>query len=84
MHAKDKEFCRDRRNSVVIGEFWPGFKVWEGKKHFYGGKIFVFIIRLKQIFWSQPNWGGTAPVTTGLSEFYCSLKPQKFQHLLFS
>jgi len=33
----------------------PGFKVWEGKIHFYGGKIFVFIICLKQIFWAQQN-----------------------------
>jgi len=40
----------------------PGFKVWRGKIHFYGGKILIFIIRLKQIFLSTTKFGGTKKI----------------------
>ena len=34
------------------------FKVWRGQIHFYGGKILIFIICLKQIFLSTTKFGG--------------------------
>jgi len=39
-----------------------------GAIYILGGKIFVFILCLKQIFLSRTNLGGYAPVTTGLRE----------------
>ena len=35
----------------------PGFKVSRGKIHFYGRKILVFTVRLKQIFQSTNKFG---------------------------
>jgi len=36
----------------------PGFKTWGGKTDFYGTKIFIFIICLKQFFLSTTKFGG--------------------------
>jgi len=36
---------------------YPGIKALGGKMHFYGGKILIFIICLKQIFLSTTKFG---------------------------
>jgi len=47
---------------------WPGFKVWRAK-YLLGGKIFVFIILLKQIFPGITQLRGNCPDCGQRTEF---------------
>ena len=89
--------CHFLGSGELCAGLQPGFMIWMGKIHFYGGNIFVFILLLyvqNKFFWEQQSlgdtkiWGVTAPecipVATGLAvrESYPQLSELAFRILL--